>query len=265
MSCGLARQELYAPRSGPIDIAQWSSTVPPQTIRVTTSDQIALNGYFWPGAPGDKDIFVFFHGRGAHHGVAAKYAQYLRGRGDAVLVASYRGFGGNPGSPDRAGIERDAAAFIQTAHNLAGENARIWLLGHSLGAAVAIDAAAGRHDIAGIITIGAFATLSAAAPWYARPFVPERWNNVEEIKRIHAPLLIVQGDKDRVIPGDSGARLAAAVQGPVAYISMKGETHKPPMQTLGPWLSAAIATMNKGQAKPLPALPANWTVVRQTS
>lgn len=261
MSCGIARHELYAPRSGPVDLAQWSLREPPETVRVTTDDGVALDGYLWPGTPGDRDIFVFFHGRHAHQGVGAKYAQYLRGRGDSVLVASYRGFGGNMGSPDRAGLERDAAAFIDEARRRVGRDARVWLVGHSLGAAVAINAAAGRSDISGIIAISAFATISAAAPWYARPFIPDRWNNLAEVKRVHAPLLVVQGDRDGVIPRESGEQLAEAAPGPVAYVSMKGETHKPPMQTLGPWLSAAIATMDLGQVSRLPQLPAGWVLM----
>src|SRR3546814_17104596 len=90
-----------------------------------------LTGYYWPGDPDDKDIVVFFHGRGAHQGVGAKYAQYIAGHGDNVLVASYRGFGGNPGQPSKPGLLKDADAFIAEARKRAGAGARLWLVGHS--------------------------------------------------------------------------------------------------------------------------------------
>lgn len=257
--CGVARQELYAPRTEAVDIRQWASTMP-ETMTVEASDGARLTGYFWPGVTGDRDVFVFFHGRGAHQGVGAKYAQYLHGRGDAVMVASYRGFGGNAGAPERDGIERDAAAFLAEARRRMGPGARLWLVGHSLGGAVALDAAAGQRDIAGVILISAFARLADATPWYARPFLPERWDNLGALARLSAPLLIVQGDHDRVIPPESGARLAAFAHGPVAYVSMAGETHKPPMQKLGPWLSAAIGAMADGTVDHLPPLPAGWLI-----
>ncbi len=257
--CGVARQELYAPRTEAIDIRQWTNETP-GTITVEARDGARLTGYFWPEAEGDRDIFIFFHGRGAHQGVGARYAQYLHGRGDAVMVASYRGFGGNAGAPEKQGIERDAAAFISEARRRMGAGARLWLVGHSLGGAVALDAAAGRNDVAGIILISSFARLADAAPWYTRPFLPERWDNLRALARVKAPLLIIQGDHDKVIPADSGARLAAFAQGPAAYVSMGGETHKPPMQQLGPWLSAAIGTMENGGVDHLPPLPAGWSV-----
>lgn len=259
-NCSLARQELYAPRPGPVDIAKWADVAPrPATVR--TDDGISLDGYYWPGASGDRDVFVFFHGRGSHQGVGARYAQHLRGRGDAVMVASYRGFGGNPGKPSRTGMEKDAAAFIARAKELVGPGARVWLVGHSLGGAVALDAAAGRSDIAGVILISAFARLSDAAPWYTRPFLPDRWNNLAEVPQLKVPLLIVQGDRDDVIPAESGAKLSAAAKGPSAYVRMGGVRHKPPMQTLGPWLSEAITDMEDGHMQALPSLPDGWSLV----
>ena len=258
-SCGVARDVLYAPRAGPIDIGDWTNS-PPQTVHVTTQDHLRLTGYFWRGAQEDRDIFVFFNGRNAHQGVGAKYAQYLLGRGDSVLVASLRGFGGNPGHPSRNGVAKDATAFIGEAQRLVGTDARLWLVGHSLGGAIAINAAVDRHDIAGVIAISTFSRVTKAAPWVARPFVPDKWDNIAALAHVTAPLLILQGDKDDVIPASSGRELVEAAHGPVAYIAMAGETHKPPMQTLGPWISAAIATMSDARIDHLPPLDPNWTL-----
>src|SRR3546814_115371 len=147
----------------PIDIREWTST-PPEEIKVVTSDGLTLTGYYWPGDPGDKDIVVFFHGRGAHQGVGAKYAQYIAGHGDNVLVASYRGFGGNPGQPSKPGLLKDADAFIAEARKRAGAGARLWLVGHSLGSAVALQAAIRDAHPAGVFAIGAFANISDATP-----------------------------------------------------------------------------------------------------
>src|SRR3546814_14121750 len=108
----------------PIDIREWTST-PPEEIKVVTSDGLTLTGYYWPGDTGDKDIVVFFHGRGAHQGVGAKYAQYIAGHGDNVLVASYRGFGGNPGQPATPGLSQDAEAFVAEPRTRAGAGATI--------------------------------------------------------------------------------------------------------------------------------------------
>src|SRR3546814_12795184 len=92
--CTIAREALYAPRESTIDISEWTNT-PPEEIKVVTSDGLTLTGYYWPGDSDDKDLVVFFHGRGAHQGAGAKYAHYIEGPGDTAMVAFYRVFSEN--------------------------------------------------------------------------------------------------------------------------------------------------------------------------
>lgn len=255
--CALARDALYAPRSAPVAIASWTGSTP-QTLAVATSDGLSLQGFYWPPTPGDRDVFLFFHGRGAHQGIGAKYAQYLRGRGDAVLVASYRGFGGNPGHPSREGMLKDAAAFIAKARQLAGTNARLWLVGHSLGAAVALQSACTDGHVAGVVTISAFADLRDAAPPLTRPFLPDQWDNRTAAHCVRAPLLILHGAQDKLVSPASAASLLQNSGGPATAIAIADWAHKPVMQTMGPWVAAAIDTLASGPATPLPPLPPLW-------
>lgn len=257
--CSIARQVMYAPRAEAVAIADWTNS-PPQTLAVTTNDKLALQGFYWPGAPGDRDIFLFFHGRRAHQGVGAKYAQYLRGRGDAVLVASYRGFGSNPGSPSKEGMLRDAAAFVAKARELAGADARLWFVGHSLGAAVALEAACADGHAAGVITISAFADIREAAPAVISGILPDAWDNRAAARCVKAPMLILQGSADDIVPPTSAGELLPETGGPAEAISMTGWTHKPVMQTLGPWTAEAIGMLANGRLDTLPPLPADWTV-----
>lgn len=258
-SCGLAREAMYAPRNGPIAISEWTNS-PPREVKVTTQDGLGLQGFYFPGSPQDPDIFIFFHGRKAHQGVGAKYAQYLATEGNAVLAASYRGFGGNPGSPSKEGMLKDAAAFIKEARLLKGPQARLWLIGHSLGGAVALRAANADGHVAGVIALSTFATLDEAAPPLLRGFLPDRWNNLAEVAQLSAPLLILQGEKDDIIPPASGRALFERAEGPAAYISLKNRTHKPYMQELGPWTSKAIAALAGRRADMLPVMPSGWVL-----
>lgn len=257
--CGLAREALYAPRNDAIVIADWTNA-PPREVHAQTADGLRLQGFYWPGDPAGRDIILFFHGRHAHQGVGAKYAQYLQGHGEAVLVASYRGFGGNPGSPSRAGMLKDAAAFIALARALKGPESRLWLVGHSLGGAVALQAAADDGHVAGVVAISTFARMREAAPVLLREMLPDRWNNLDAVARLKVPLLILQGSKDTTIPPDSGSELLAAAHGPAAYVSLLGATHKPYMQQIGPWTSGAIAALRDGDLTALPPLPEGWRI-----
>lgn len=256
---GLVRQEIYKPRTDPVAIASWTKT-PPREVHVTASDGVSLQGFLWPGAPGNHQVIIFFHGRRAHQGVGAKYAQYLSGHGPAVLVASYRGFAGNRGSPSKLGLLRDGTAFVDYAKGLSGKDTRIFLVGHSLGAAVAVELAA-RHAVNGLVLIEPFATLSAVAPELARPFLVDRWDNEAAITSVSAPIVIFHGTADTVVPPAQAQRLFAATRGDAALIIMPGATHKPNMTALGPAISDAIELMDEGRLAALPtALPQGWSL-----
>ncbi|OHT18489.1 alpha/beta hydrolase [Edaphosphingomonas haloaromaticamans] len=254
---GFVRQNLYKPRTDIVAITDWTKS-PPAEVRATTADGIALQGFQWAGKPGSHDVILFFHGRRAHQGVGAKYAQYLVGKGPAVLVASYRGFAGNPGSPSREGLLRDGAAFIALARQLHGADARIFLVGHSLGGAVALELAT-RAPVAGVVLIEPFAALGEVAPDYARPFLVDRWDNREAIAAVAPPVVIFHGTADDVVPLPQAQSLLAAACNRALLVTMPGATHKPNMPVLGPAIADTIRLIAEDRLAALPAtLPEGW-------
>ncbi len=254
--CGISRQILYSPNAAPAHI-NWVKDRP-EAIQLTTQDGSPLNGYYWPGTPGDADIIVFFHGRNWSAARSAEFAQYLTGAGNGVVVASYHGFSGNPGRPSQPGMMRDAAAFIAFAREKAGPNARVWLVGHSIGAAVVLHAAAVDQNIEGVVAMNAFSRVAAAAPRITRALIPDRWDNLSALKSLKHPVIFMQGGRDRIVPASSGDELFSAYGGPSSLILGETAYHNPDMATLGPWLNAAIMAMQNGSLAKLPAPPAGW-------
>jgi fermentation-respiration switch protein FrsA (DUF1100 family) len=256
------RQEVYQPKPGGIVISEWTKSKP-EELKVATADGYALQGFYWPGATGDHDIIVFFHGRGAHQGVAAKYAEYFTGRGDGVLVASYRGFGGNPGSPSEAGLIADGRAFVQKAKALAGKDAHVFVVGHSLGGAVALQVAL-REKVAGVVTLSTFTELDDASPSYVGPLLPDHWRNLAAVKALSAPLVLVHGTADDVVPVAQARTLFAAAHRPAALVLIEGATHKPSMGKLGPLVSDAVEAVDADALARFPAkLPKGWSAERK--
>jgi alpha-beta hydrolase superfamily lysophospholipase len=255
--CALPRDILYSPGEDPPAAIAWVNGAP-QPLTVETADNLSLAGYYWPGAPGDRDIYIFFHGRNWTAERAANAAQHLVGAGNAVLVASYRGFGANPDHPSEQGLLRDAAAFIANARELAGAGARVWLIGHSIGSAVALHAAAADGHVAGVIAMSAFVTITAATPRFWRAFVPDRWDNLTALKALHVPVLFIQGGLDRLIPATSGDALFSAYDGPGSLVMGEASRHNPDMHLLAPWINQALAAMRDGSLATLPAPPAGW-------
>lgn len=255
--CALSRQILYSPDPAPANATIWIAERPEQ-VQLPTQDGSRLTGYFWPGEPGHRDIIVFFHGRNWSAARSAQFAQYLADGGNAVLVASYHGFSGNPGRPSQNGMLQDAAAFIDLARARTGPDARIWLIGHSIGAAVALHAAAADPRIDGVIAMSAFARIAAAAPRITRALIPDRWDNLAALKSVRKPVIIMQGALDRFVPASSGDELFAGYGGSASLIIGETAHHNPDMKTLAPWINHAIEAMQSGSLTALPTPPDGW-------
>ncbi|MEW4449510.1 alpha/beta hydrolase [Qipengyuania sp. JC766] len=214
----------------PVSLADTEVTYagePPQAVRTTTAEGLELEGAYWPAAEGVDQLVVVFHGNSYNHLVMAVRAEPLRVGGRGVLVASYRGFGDNPGKPSEEGLYRDAEAWLAKARTL-HPDVRLYAFGFSMGGAVALEMAS-RNEFAGVATLGAFTSLRDAAPALARPFIKERYDNREKIARVSEPLLLMHGTKDEVVDFDHAAKLEKAGGPNVTRVNLTGGTHWVPL------------------------------------
>ena len=221
---GFVRERIYRPAPLAAGAPAWPGPAP-QPVTARTRDGLLLTGYYWHPAGGSRDILVFFHGNAGNRQSAALLAEPLTRHGGGVLVASWRGYGGNPGRPSEAGLLADGAAFVALARRLHPDG-RLFLVGWSLGGAVAL-ALAGSMPVDGVATLGAFSRLADAAPAVTRPFLPDRLDNLTAIARVTAPVYLFHGTQDEVIPYAHAARLRAASGGRATIVTIRGGGHRP--------------------------------------
>lgn len=173
-----------------------------------------VEGWFLPGRgvtierPGPA--LVYFHGNGELvEDVPTRVAHYQQ-LGFSVLVPEYRGYGGSAGSPSEDAIIADALAFYD---RLAGhamvDSARIAVHGRSLGSGPATQLAAAR-PVPALILTSPFTSMRAFASGYLAPgfLVRDPFDNEAALERVSAPVLILHGDRDGVVPYAHGAQLA---------------------------------------------------------
>ena len=122
-----------------------------------------------------------------------------------------------PARPSEDGLIRDArAAYDFAAARYPAK--RIVLFGESLGTAVAIALAAER-DVGGLILDAPF-TSAADVGAAAYPFAPVRWlikdtfRSDQRIARVSAPMLVLHGERDSIVPISFGERLFALARKP---------------------------------------------------
>jgi uncharacterized protein len=187
-------------------------------VTLTTADGLSLLSWYRPPREGGP-VVAYFHGNGGHLGYRTDRMLLFAQQGLGVLLLEYRGYGANPGSPSETGLFADAGAALDFLTRQQGIPAnRLVLYGESLGSAVAAHMAEGR-EIAALILEAPFTRLADAAA-YHYPYVPvslllrDRFDSLAAIGHVRAPVLILQGERDRVVPPRLGHALFAAAPEP---------------------------------------------------
>jgi fermentation-respiration switch protein FrsA (DUF1100 family) len=213
---------LYQPQPLAAASPAWAGRAPvPVTAR--TADGLDLAGWYWAPKGKAQDILVFLPGRAGNRDTAARQAEAFAEGGRGVLVASYRGYGSNAGTPDEQGLYRDGLAFADLARRLQ-PTGRLYLFGDGLGAAVALRAAV-RGDVTGTATLGAFDRFSSFAPASTRGFYADAFDNMKAIRLVKTPVLILHGRKDPVVPFAAAGRLKQAAGGTAIVAPIDGEAY----------------------------------------
>jgi fermentation-respiration switch protein FrsA (DUF1100 family) len=184
----------------------------------------------WHVAPqGDRPVVLYFHGNGGALRHRARRFAALAADGFGLVALSYRGYGGSSGSPSEQGLLNDArAAYAFAAERYA--TARIVAWGESLGTGVAV-VIAGEKDLAKVVLEAPYtSTADIAASVY--PIVPVRYlmkdqfRSDERIAQVKEPVLVLHGDRDRVIPIEYGRRLFELVSSPKRFVLLPGAGHE---------------------------------------
>jgi hypothetical protein len=248
-SCAsVLRSRIYKPDPMP-DRLEWVDMPAPETVSVRAEDGVVVRGYRWPARRADHVTLLFFHGNGGNRYEAAQLAAPLRRDGAEIIVASYRGYGDNSGKPDEPGLQKDATAFLRLAR--ASNPRKLYVFGFSLGGGVAL-ALAAQNNVDGVITLGTFSSLRSVAPPLARGLLPDRFDNIAAVKRIRAPLLILHGTADTLVPIEEAVKLKAAAGTNVRFLRLAGAPHNVALDQLAERVWQEIAAMPEVPAAPAP-------------
>jgi fermentation-respiration switch protein FrsA (DUF1100 family) len=183
----------------------------------------------WQAAPrGGKPVVIYFHGNGEIVASRAPRHRQVTEDGTGLVALSYRGYMGSTGSPTEEGVLRDAEAAWQfTTSRWPSSPVVLW--GHSLGSGVAVGLAS-RHPVAKVILEAPFSsTVDVAVLRF--PFMPVRWLMLDQfrsdqrIDAVKAPLLIMHGEQDWVIPIGLGERLFKLAHEPKRFVRFPGGNH----------------------------------------
>jgi fermentation-respiration switch protein FrsA (DUF1100 family) len=176
----------------------------------------------------DLPLVLYFHGNAGALRYRADRFRTLTDHGYGLVALSYRGYGGSTGSPSEAGMIADAqAAYAFAAARVPAE--RIVVFGESLGTAVAI-ALAATQRIGRLILEAPFTSavdVGAQVYWYLplRLLMKDPFYSDRRIGKVTAPLLMLHGERDQVVPIALGERLFSLANEPKRFVRFPAGTH----------------------------------------
>lgn len=205
-----------------------------QIVSYKTFDGIDISSWYYP--PKDKTfpVIVHFHGNAGNIGDRADRARMFIDKGYGVLLAEYRGYGGNLGSPDEPGLMFDGKAALDFLTSTGISSERIVIYGESLGTGVAVslgmDMAFDGKQVRAMILESPFSSAvdvgRAHYPFFPVPILlKDRFESMPRISAIRAPLLIVHGEDDDVVPITLGKKLFSAALEPKKAVWLAGAGH----------------------------------------
>ena len=184
----------------------------------------------WYGrAKAGQPTLLYFHGNGGALEFRNVSFRHYLDRGLGVFMMSYRGYSGSTGEPSEAANVADAKLAYEALLKEGVRAEDIILYGESLGSGVAIQVAA-EKQVAGMILDSPYTSVAELAarlyPWLpVNLLLKDRYDSILHIRNVHAPLLIVHGEADDVIPVEMGRRLFAAANEPKEIVTIPGGGH----------------------------------------
>lgn len=196
-----------------------------ETVTMADGTQISV----WSAAPAVEGAptVLYFHGNSGNVSTRASRFKQILDSGFGLYAPSYRGYAGSEGSPTEVDLISDGREHFQA---VAGLTDRIIIHGESMGTGVATAIAADQPDTDLLVLEAPYTALVDRA-YEQYPWLPvgllmiDQMPTRERIGNVQAPILIVHGTEDFVIPVEHGKRLFERAADPKEILIVEGAAH----------------------------------------
>lgn len=192
------------------------------------ADGQVLHGWYFPGGAPNRTL-IYYHGNAGNIGDRLPKIRKLYGIGMNIFLFDYRGYGGSEGRPSIDGLVADSLTAYR--YVLSREDVdpnHIILYGESLGGAMALEVAV-QERYKAIILEGTFTSVKemakSAYPFLPAMLAPDIYRNINLIRELHEPLLLLHGTEDRTVPYFMSEKLYQAAPQPKRFVSFEGCDH----------------------------------------
>ncbi len=180
-----------------------AENIPLKNTISLTINGLTLNGIRSENINRDKPLIIYFGGNAED--VFNNLRDFVTKIDAQFIAINYRGFAGNDGNPSISHLVKDAHATVSAiTKEFSLDPSHIFLMGRSLGAAIAVQISKNKH-YTGLILISPFDSLANIGKRYF-PFIPvslilkHPLDSVAIGKQSQTPLLILAAEHDQIIP-----------------------------------------------------------------
>jgi fermentation-respiration switch protein FrsA (DUF1100 family) len=182
------------------------------------SEEGPVESWFLPGegvSPGNPGpVVLFAHGNAELIDYWPEDLSWYRNKGISVFLPEFRGYGRSRGSPSQKAITEDFLKFYELLIERPDVyKSRIVFHGRSLGGG-AVCTLAEKHPPAALILMSTFTSIVDMSRGFLVPgfLIKDPFKNIEVVKKLDIPILIIHGRHDDIIPYQHAERLHAAAK-----------------------------------------------------
>jgi uncharacterized protein len=197
-----------------------------EVVLDTTDGEKVIAWHVPPRA--EKPVVLYFHGNGGALQHRVPRFRKLVADGVGLLALSYRGYAGSTGRPTETGLINDArAAYDFATARYPATQIALW--GESLGTGVVI-ALAAEKPVARVMLDAPFTSavdIASAVYWFlpVRSLMKDQFRSDDRIARVTAPILIMHGERDTIVPIAFGERLYHMIAAPKRFVRFPEGDH----------------------------------------